>query len=172
MKALGGFLGALILFLLLRDATQQNTEASTIATKPAIQSITPTQSKSSVPILEDCTSKFGGSDYLGVYISTRDARTGEKVAGIEEIRICSPRINAIAKSYGFSEGAVRRYVLAHESAHAAGERTEQGADKAAIDQLAAVGDWEAIEAYSQFNKDGSGYDWGKGYAKFKLSNKD
>jgi hypothetical protein len=67
------------------------------------------------------------------------------------IHICQRNINEFASGFNVSPEAVRRYTIAHESAHASGELTEDGADKIAIDYMAAIGDWEAIEARSKMN---------------------
>jgi hypothetical protein len=160
MKVLSFFIAALILSLMINDARQPAGVASIVPSSPA-----PTLEQKHKPpvVLQSCIARDGGTNFMGSYNPE-----------FYEIRVCDSAIQKAAKAIRVPVADLTRYVMTHEMAHVVlirdkGDYSEQSADRYAVDQLAVEGDLEAIAAQAAIPPDGTAYDFGRGYAKFKLS---
>lgn len=159
MKTIGLFVSALILALMLHDglnpppAVNASSEA---AISSEVKPPSPDPFETTAIVLEECTSPYGSKDYAGNFTYHTN-----------EIRLCTLEIQSKASSLGVDPSALKRFILAHESAHSRGIRDETQADIDATDRLFAAGDYAAVAAYGAIPSDGSVYDTGRRYAQNK-----
>jgi hypothetical protein len=165
MKTIGGFVLFVIFSLMLRDGL-----GSSPARLEANRSdVAVAQGITQKPVVDpfETTAKVSNSCDM---VRSQESDKSSVILGqynwhSHEIKLCDSAIALAAKEFGVDATALKRYMLAHETAHSRGEMDEFKADKIAVDRLLAAGDLDAIWAYAAIPPQGTEYDPGRAYAR-------
>jgi hypothetical protein len=169
MKTVGGFVLFLIFSLMLRDGLASNPDRPEANRNAAAVA----QDVTKKPVVNpfETTSKVSNScDMVRSSKSKSSTIMGQYNWQTHEIKLCDSAIALAAKEFGVNAKDLKRYMLAHETAHSRGEMDEFKTDKIAVDRLFAAGDIDAIRAYAAIPPQGTEYDLGRAYARQILIN--